>query len=46
MLEVKNLDVSEDLEKNAEIDIQELTNTYTERIDKILQTKEAEIMKV
>lgn len=44
--EVKNLEVSEDLEKNAEIDIQELTNTYTERIDKILQTKEAEIMKV
>lgn len=44
--EIKNLGISEDLEKNAEIDIQEMTNTYTEKIDNILHVKEAEIMKV
>ncbi len=44
--EIKNLGISEDLEKNAEIDIQEMTNTYTEKIESILQVKEAEIMKV
>ncbi len=44
--EVKALDVSEDLIQNAEIDIQELTDVYTARIDKILEAKEAEIMKV
>ncbi len=44
--EIKALDVSEDLEKNAEIDIQELTDDFTERIDRILEHKEAEIMKV
>jgi len=44
--EIKNLGISEDLEKNAEIDIQEMTNTYTEKIDSILHVKEAEIMKV
>ncbi|NER09541.1 ribosome recycling factor [Muriicola jejuensis] len=44
--EIKNLDISEDLEKNAIIDIQELTDSYVTRIDKILEVKEAEIMKV
>ena len=44
--EVKALEVSEDLVKNAEIDIQELTDAYTKKIDKILEVKEAEIMKV
>ena len=44
--EIKALEVSEDLEKNAEIDIQELTDAYTEKIDEILEVKEAEIMKV
>ncbi|MDG1571051.1 ribosome recycling factor [Robiginitalea sp. M366] len=44
--DIKNLDISEDLEKNAEIDIQELTDDYTARIDKILHNKEAEILKV
>lgn len=44
--EIKNLDISEDLEKNAIIDIQELTDSYVEKIDKILEVKEAEIMKV
>ncbi|WP_297794713.1 ribosome recycling factor [uncultured Eudoraea sp.] len=44
--EIKNMGISEDLEKNAEIDIQEMTNSYTEKIDNILDVKEAEIMKV
>lgn len=44
--EIKGLDISEDREKNAEIDIQELTDDYTSKIDKLLDTKEAEIMKV
>jgi ribosome recycling factor len=44
--EIKGLEVSEDLEKNAIIDIQELTDTYVEKVDKILELKEAEIMKV
>jgi ribosome recycling factor len=44
--EIKHLEISEDLEKNAIIDIQELTDKYVDRIDKILETKEAEIMKV
>ena len=44
--EVKNLDISEDREKNAEIDIQEMTDDYTKKIDALLEMKEAEIMKV
>ena len=44
--EIKNLDISEDREKNAEIDIQEMTDTYSKKIDSLLEAKEAEIMKV
>ena len=44
--DVKNLDISEDREKNAEIDIQEMTDNYTKKIDSLLDLKEAEIMKV
>lgn len=44
--EIKQLDVSEDQEKNAEIDIQELTDSYSNKVDKVLDNKEAEIMKV
>lgn len=44
--DVKGLDISEDLQKNAELDIQELTDTYTKKIDDFLHAKEAEIMKV
>ncbi len=46
MKEAKSMDISEDLESNAEIDIQELTDQYTKKIDEILHVKEAEIMKV
>jgi ribosome recycling factor len=44
--EIKALDISEDLEKNAVIDIQELTDSYTKNVDIILEAKEGEIMKV
>lgn len=44
--EIRNLDISEDLEKNAETDVQDLTDKYIKKIDAILEVKEAEIMKV
>ncbi|MEB8328722.1 ribosome recycling factor [Flavobacteriaceae bacterium KMM 6897] len=44
--EIRNADISEDLQKNAEGDIQELTNTYIKKIDSVLGIKEVEIMKV
>tara|TARA_R110002050_G_scaffold179118_3_gene312509 strand:+ start:175356 stop:175913 length:558 start_codon:yes stop_codon:yes gene_type:complete len=45
--EIRSLDdASEDLKKNAEGDIQELTNKYTKKIEDTLVVKEAEIMKV
>lgn len=46
MNEVKKSDASEDLQNNAEIDIQELTDSYVKRIDHILDIKEKEIMTV
>lgn len=39
-------DISEDLKKNAEIDIQNMTDTYVKKIDDILEVKEKEIMTV
>ena len=44
--ELRDLDISEDFQKNAEVDVQELTDKYTKRIDAFLDAKEAEIMKV
>lgn len=45
--DIKNLDdASEDLQKNAEIDIQQLTDTYVKKIDAIFEVKENEIMTV
>lgn len=45
--EIKKLDhVSEDLQKNGEIDIQEMTDKYVKKIDYILEVKEREIMTV
>jgi ribosome recycling factor len=45
--EIKNLeDVSEDLQKNAEVDVQHLTDTYVKKIDDVLEVKEKEIMTV
>lgn len=45
--DIKKLDdVSEDLQKNAEIDIQEMTNIYVKKTDDIFDNKEKEIMTV
>lgn len=42
----KTEDASEDVQKNAEIDIQELTDSYVKRVDDIFDKKEKEIMTV
>ena len=44
--EIKKSEVSEDLQKNAEIDVQSLTDFYVKKIDHILDVKEKEIMTV
>ncbi|MGI9551543.1 MAG: ribosome recycling factor [Aurantibacter sp.] len=44
--EIRDLDISEDRQKNAELDVQELTDKYTQKINSFLDAKEAEIMKV
>lgn len=44
--EIRDLDISEDLQKNAEMDVQELTDKYSKKVDAFLEVKEAEIMKV
>lgn len=46
MNDIKKVDVSEDVQKNAEIDVQELTDSYVKKIDDILSVKENEIMTV
>lgn len=42
----KTEDASEDLQKNAEIDIQQLTDDYVKKVDEIFSAKEKEIMTV
>ncbi len=42
----KNDDISEDLKKNAEIDIQQMTDNYVKKIDDVFENKEKEIMTV
>lgn len=44
--ELRDLDISEDLLKNSEVDVQELTDKYITTVDNLLERKEAEIMKV
>lgn len=44
--EVKDLDASEDLMKNAEMDVQSLTDSQIKKVDEILERKEEEIMHV
>ncbi|QFZ54366.1 ribosome recycling factor [Oceanihabitans sp. IOP_32] len=47
MNEVKrNEDISEDLKKNTEIEIQKITDSYVKKIDDIFETKEKEIMTI
>jgi ribosome recycling factor len=44
--ELKNLEISEDLKKNLEEDIQEMTDMHIKKIDEIFAKKEKEIMTV
>lgn len=47
--EIKKLEkngLSEDICKSAEEDVQQLTNSFTRKVDELLTVKEAEIMKV
>lgn len=44
--DIKGSDVSEDLQKNAELDIQKLTDSYVKKIDETLVVKEKDIMTV
>lgn len=44
--EIRDLDISEDLQKNAETDVQELTDTYSKKIEAFFDKKEVEIMKI
>ncbi len=44
--ELKKLEISEDLEKNVESDIQDLISTYSKTIDDLFAEKEKEIMTV
>lgn len=44
--EIKKLDVSDDLKKNAEVDVQTLTDTYIKQTDELFAIKEKEIMTV
>jgi ribosome recycling factor len=44
--EFKQLDLSEDMKKNLEIDIQEMTDEHIAKIDEMYENKEKEIMTV
>lgn len=44
--EIKKIDVSEDMKKGAEEEIQALTDKYISKIDSVLAVKEKEIMTV
>lgn len=44
--ELKKLDISEDLLKNAEMDVQNFTDDFTKKIEELYAVKEKEIMKV
>lgn len=46
MNELKKLDISEDLLKNAEADVQALTDKYIAKVDEMIVAKEKEIMTV
>jgi ribosome recycling factor len=44
--DVKKLDVSDDMKKNTEMDIQELTDSFVKKVDEMYAVKEKEIMTV
>ena len=44
--ELKKLDISEDMLKNAEMDVQDLTDQFSKSIDELYAVKEKEIMTI
>ena len=44
--EIKQLDISDDMKKSLEVDIQKLTDEHVQKIDVVFARKEGEIMKV
>ena len=44
--DIKKVDVSEDMMKNSEMDIQDMTNSYVGKVDDLYHKKEKEIMTV
>lgn len=44
--DIKELDISEDMKKNLEIDVQDMTDKHIDKIDQIFASKEKEIMTV
>lgn len=44
--ELKKLDISEDALKNAELDVQDLTDKFSNKVDELFAVKEKEIMTV
>jgi len=44
--EIKKSEASEDIQKNYEIDVQELTDQYIKKVDEIFSLKEKEILTV
>ena len=44
--DIKKSDASDDIQKNYEIDVQELTDNYISKIDEIFNSKEKEILTV
>jgi len=44
--EIKKLDISDDLKKNIEVDIQQLTDDFVKKTEELLAMKEKEIMTV
>jgi ribosome recycling factor len=44
--QMKKDGLSEDLEKDAEIEVQEMTDKYIEKVDTLIETKEKEIMTI
>ena len=43
---LKEEGLSEDAVKNAELDVQNLTNSYSTNVDELVSVKEEDIMKV
>ena len=44
--DLKKLDLSDDMKKNTETDIQELTNSFVKKAEELFETKEKEIMTI